>query len=262
MNFQLMKSTVYELIHDEIDHFSIYIQTDDGDIAINAYEPKRAASTIKLPILIEAYRQIDANALQPDSLVYIENDMKTGGSGVISYLTNSNVFSYKNLLELMIIVSDNTASNIILNKIGMENVNDFVSSVGCTHTRIGRKFMDYKDPLHDNYTSARDMVEFLRLIENDNDILTDTSKKEIKKILLDQQTNHKIPRYAEQSDSEKLLIYHKTGELPGIEHDVALLTYQDKKVYMSLLSEGWSNNGTGNDYLAAIGKTVLTYIKS
>ncbi|WP_404456148.1 class A beta-lactamase-related serine hydrolase [Virgibacillus necropolis] len=260
MNFQLMEATIHELISDTIDHFSIYIHTKDGDISINAHEPKRAAGTIKIPILIEAYRHLESNIVQPDALVYIENDMKAGGRGVINYLTNSNVYSYKNLLELMIIVSDNTAANIILDKIGMYTVNELATTIGCDHTKIGRRFMGHQDPTLDNYTSARDMVRFLHLIENHNEIVTDTSRKDIKKILLHQQINHKIASYAEQKTNVN--IYHKTGELPGIEHDVALVTYREKKVYMAILSENWTNNGTGKDYLADIGKIVLEYTKS
>lgn len=255
MNFQQMNAAILELLDNYIDHFSIYIQTKDGDIVINAYEPKRAASLIKVPILIEAYRQIESDIFQAEELVYIENGMKTGGAGVINYLTKSNVYSYKNLLELMIIVSDNTAANIILDKIGMYSVNELANILGCDHTKLGRKFMDQQAT--DNYTSAQNMVEFLHQIEDDNGILTKHSREEMKETLLHQQLNNNIAYYAE----DDVTIYHKTGELPGIEHDVALLTYQDEKVYMALLSENWTNNGTGKDYLATIGKIVLKYIK-
>ncbi|WP_430789985.1 serine hydrolase [Virgibacillus flavescens] len=260
MKFLEMKAAIDELLKDTIDHFSIYIQTKDGDISINAYEPKRAASTIKVPILIEAYRQIQSNTIQPDALVYIDNEMRSGGSGVLNYLTNSNVYSYKNLLELMIIVSDNTAANIILDKLGSFTVNELATDIGCHQTKIERKFMTEPTPELDNYTSAHDMVKFLHLIDEDNDFLSPTSRLEIKTMLLNQQFNEKIPLFMEHN--EKVLIYHKTGELPGIEHDVGFLTYKNDRVYMALLSEGWSNNGIGKDYLAAIGKILLEYIKS
>lgn len=260
MNFLEMKAAIDELLKDTIDHFSIYIQTKDGDISINAYEPKRAASTIKIPILIEAYRQIQSKTIQPDALVYIDNEMRTGGSGILNYLTNSNVYSYKNLLELMIIVSDNTAANIILDKLGSYSVNELATAIGCHHTKLRRKFMVEHSPELDNYTSANDMVKFLHLIEDDNDLLSPASRLEIKTILLNQQFNEKIPFFIEHN--EKVLIYHKSGELPGIEHDVGFLTYKNKKVYMAVLSENWPNNGIGKDYLAAIGKIVLKYIKS
>ncbi|ASK61975.1 hypothetical protein CFK37_07285 [Virgibacillus phasianinus] len=260
MDFQLMEATIHELLKDIIDHFSIYIQTSDGDISINAFEPKRAASTIKLPILIEAFRQIEAGNLQPDTLVYIETDMKTGGAGVIDYLTNSNVYSYRNLLELMIIVSDNTAANIILDKIGMDTVNELAAAIGCNHTILSRKFMQLKDPSLENYTSAQDMVKFLHLMEETDDLLSETSRNEIKQIMGHQQNNCKIAHY--MNHDECIKVYHKTGELTGIEHDVALLTYQEQKVYLALLSENWQNNGTGRDYLAAIGKIVLQYLRN
>ncbi|WP_188454723.1 serine hydrolase [Virgibacillus oceani] len=261
MNFNQLKSSIQNLVHDAIDNFSIFIQTKDGTITINAYEPRKAASVIKVPMLIEAFRQIENNIFNPNALVYIEDDMKVGGAGIINYLTNSNVYSYKNLLELMIIVSDNTAANLILDKIGIHNVNGLSSMLECRHTHIGRKFMDQEAQQKglENYTSAFDMFQYLRLAREPNNIINEDTRKQILTILSHQQLKEKLPYY--MIDEDNLNIFHKTGELPGVEHDAAIVNYREKTVYAVILTEGFENNSHGKTSIATIGKYVIDYMK-
>ncbi|WP_099159276.1 serine hydrolase [Virgibacillus ndiopensis] len=261
MNFNQLESTIHSLVNKVMDHFSIFIRTADGNITINAHEPRKAASVIKFPMLIEAFRQIENKTLNPDALVYIENTMRVGGAGIISYLTNLNIYSYKNLLELMIIVSDNTAANIILDKIGSQNVNTLSTRLKCMETYIGRKFMDQKAQMNgiENYTSAVDMVHYLELIAKPNVIISENSRMQILDILSHQQFKDKLPYYL--LDDDNIDIFHKTGELPGIEHDVALLNYKEQTVYAVILTEGFENNAHGKKYISEIGKYLIEYIK-
>lgn len=262
MNFDQLYTGIHDLIGNVTDKISIFIRTRDGDIKINETRPRKAASVAKLFILTEAFRQSENGILSLDEPAYIEQKSMVGGSGVISYITNLPVFSYRNLLELMMIVSDNTASNILLKKVGMKNINNLVRQIGCSESKIERHFMDSKAQAdgHENYTSAHDMVSLLRLFTETNDFITKASQMEIREILLHQQLNDKLPKY--QDEDDQVNFYHKTGELQGVEHDVAIIKYKEKTIEAAILTEGWEDNGSGQQYIVAIGRLLSSYIIS
>ncbi|MFB4168974.1 serine hydrolase [Virgibacillus sp. JSM 102003] len=262
VNQPQLETGIRTIISNTIDKFSIFIHTDDGNIAINAYEPRKAASLVKLPILIEAFRQLESDLFRADTLVYIERDMKVGGAGVINYLTSSNVYSYKNLMELMIIISDNTAANIVLDKVKMDHVNILAKHLKCEHTTIQRKFMDSvsQSAGFENYTSAYDMYHFLTVIANHGKTINNSSRSQILEILSNQQLEGKLASYLPFDSDIKL--YHKSGELNGVEHDAAIFEYQNKRLEAVVMSEGWENNGIGNRHIADIGKLLIDYITS
>ncbi len=262
VNHAQLEADIRTIISKTIDKFSIFIRTDDGTIAINAYEPRKAASLVKLPILIEAFRQLEADQFRADTLVYIEQDMKVGGAGVINYLTSSNVYSYKNLMELMIIISDNTAANIILDKVEMNQVNVLAKHLKCENTLIQRNFMDTvsQSAGFENYTSASDMCHFLTIIVNRGKTINDNSRSQILEILSNQQLEGKLASYLPFDSDVKL--YHKSGELNGIEHDAAIFQYQNRRVEAVVMSEGLENNGIGKRHIADIGKLLIDYITS
>ncbi|GAB3792736.1 serine hydrolase [Virgibacillus kimchii] len=242
-------------------HFSIYVETEEGSISVNASKKRRAASLIKVPILMEGYRQIQNNELHPDTLVYISKKMRVGGSGVISYLSSGHIGSIQNMLELMIIVSDNTATNVLMDKLHIDKVNALAGSLGCKETLIERNLMD-KDAQAaglDNYTCARDMVLLLKAIYEKNDLFSRKSRNGMLNILANQQFTHKLPLYKQENDGTQF--YHKTGELEGVEHDAAILKAGDRILYAAVMSENMYPNAKGQQHISRIGRLLLEYIK-
>ena len=259
MNFTQLEKAINLQISEVRQSLSIAIHTQDGHIHINAAKKRKAASLAKIPILIEAFRLMEKNELTPEKLIFIEKPAMVGGSGVISYLSDSNIQSYRNLLELMIIVSDNTASNLLLDTIGMDNINKLAQRLNCKQTIMKRKFMDKQAQLdgHENHTSAKDMITFLKLISESNDFLTDRSRKQMLAILSNQQFKNKLAKNINEADQIK--IYHKSGELQGVEHEAAIYKYREKKAEVAILSEGWTRNGSAQYYIAEIGRLLIEY---
>ncbi|MEC5424118.1 class A beta-lactamase-related serine hydrolase [Virgibacillus sp. C22-A2] len=262
MNINQLECLIHQRIENVKDNFCISIHTDEGSIVSNASKKIRAASIVKLPILIETYRQIEKDLLSLERLVYVEKDMMVNGAGIINYLTNSHVYSYENLMELMIIISDNTAANILLDTVGMENVNKLNTLIGCKNTQLERKFMDVQaqESGLDNFISAEDTMLFLKLISNKNTIINDNSRSQIMKMMLNQQFKHKLPKKFILDD--QIDIHHKTGELPGLEHDAAIIKYRGKTLHAAVLSSGWENNAIAQEYIADIGSLLVNYLKS
>lgn len=262
IKFSSLKSNLFDLLQGSDGSFSIYISTEDGDIKFNENIQRKAASLAKIPILVEAFQQIEAQTLQANQPVLIEDSMMVGGSGIIANLTDANRFTYINLLELMIIVSDNTAANIMLDAVGMDAVNQLIRDLDCADTTLKRKFMDEKAQAAgiENCTSAADIMTFLKIVSEPNVFITNESRTKITEILSNQQFRDKLAYYLpEDSDMQ---IFHKSGELAGIEHEAAIFEFHGKRLQAVILSEGWINNGSGKQKLAEIGRLIVTYIQS
>lgn len=260
MHFNQLYNKINGLTKDVGDHLSIFIHTPDGDIKYNEGKKQKAASVAKLFILTEAFRQVERGSLNLNETVAIDRNDIVGGSGVIGYLTNPPPLRCHHLLELMMIVSDNTASNILLDKVGMENINVFVKQIGCQQSSINRHFMDTTAQAegYENYTSAQDMVCLLNLYTKENSYLTEISRQHILTILSHQQLQDKLPKYANEND--QVVFFHKTGELQGVEHDVAIIKSNHGMIKAAILTEGWKINGSGQAYIAEIGKLLIRYL--
>ena len=130
-------------------------------ILINGDEVFPVASTIKVPILIEFYRRVEAKTLDPMAPVnYIESH-KAGGSGVIKTLTPGAVtMPLIDYASLMINVSDNSSTNHLIDVLGMEKINDVCELMGLRTTRLARKMMDMEafKAGKDSFTTPREMV--------------------------------------------------------------------------------------------------------
>ncbi|CDQ38191.1 MULTISPECIES: serine hydrolase [Virgibacillus] len=261
MDFNELEWNIKQKLKPSMKYFSIYIETPDGIIAINEDKQMTAASLVKLPILLEGFRQLENNHLLEDKLVYIDKDEMVGGAGVINYVSKSHIYSYKNLMELMIIVSDNTAANLLLKLFGMAAINQFIKSIDCEQTLISRKFMDVEASENgkENYTSAKDMIKLFKLVSKTNHHLTDSSRRMILKILENQQFTHKLPSYLDKDKS--IRFFHKTGEMPGVSHDAGIIKYETKTIHVAILSEGVAHNTVSERIIADIGHLLSKYIK-
>jgi len=115
------------------------LATGEG-YTLNADEVMQTASLIKLAVMIEAYRQADAKKVDLAKTLTLTKDDKVPGSGVLtSHFSDGATFPLKDAIRLMIVFSDNTATNLVLDQIGIKNVNDTTKGFGLPETRINAK---------------------------------------------------------------------------------------------------------------------------
>ncbi|MEH7306027.1 serine hydrolase [Neobacillus drentensis] len=191
----------------------------------------QSASLIKVPILIEGFRQSEIGKLNVDQLVSITNHV--GGSGVLQLFSREAKLTMKDLLTLMITVSDNTATNMLIDRLGMEAINSSFEKMGLQHTALNRKMMDFeaiKKGL-DNITSPMDMLTCLKVI-HEGSYLTEESRAAVLKIVSYQQFQDRIPG---MMDLDKVFVANKTGSLLHVEHDCAVITHKGKTAYAAVL---------------------------
>ncbi|MGX9134487.1 serine hydrolase [Rummeliibacillus sp. JY-2-4R] len=217
----------------------------------------RAASTIKIPIMLSCYINM---AQKLDDIATIPNYVRVEGAGVIPFLSGNLPYTYRNLMELMIIVSDNTAANVLLLENSMVKVNKLLMKIGCGNSKIERLFMDEAayEKGFDNTTTAKDMVKILQQFGEYSEVLNQNQRAEALQILSNQQLGEMLNAY---TVDDEVNYFHKTGNLTGINHDIGIIKYRDKLLYVAVLTQYEQDNFTGKKCIADIGKAITYYLK-
>lgn len=236
---------------------SLFLEIEGSIIESNSNVVYQSASLIKLPILFEALRLIEAGKLQKDKNVTIKESDKIGDTGVLQAMKVKQL-TVMDLLSLMIIVSDNSATNLLIDLIGINSINSTISMIGMKNSILQRKMLDF-DAIqsgHDNFTSAADIALCLREAIAGGS-LNKHSKNTFFSLLLQQQFKEKLPFYM---DDTLLKIGNKTGELPGVEHDCGIVTYGKKQAIIVVLIDGLSEPESGKKTIRQIGMHINRFI--
>ncbi|SFE52760.1 beta-lactamase class A [Bacillus sp. OV194] len=260
MKLNELNNRVNDIISGQNGAYAYWIETKDGHIEFQADEVFPAASLIKIPILIEAFRQTEAGQIDLASRISLKQEVRVGGAGVLQLFSDESAVTVADILTLMITVSDNMAANIMIEKTGMERINDLLAELGCSQTVLQRKLMDFEAVKQgkNNYTSARDVILQLKEIDRGGR-LKDKSSQTILHILQNQQFRYKLPAYM---DEEKITIANKTGELDGVEHDAGIFTFKREKLFAAVLTKNLPSEAEGRQALALIGKALNDYLLS
>ena len=136
------------------------------DVALRVDEVFPAASLAKLPIAIELMRRVDMGQFELGERVDTASVPRAGGGGALDYLDPATRLTLGELCTLMLIVSDNTAANVLLDLVGMGEVNETMSRLNLPRTRLARHFMDFaaRAAHRDNLTTAAETLTLLELI--------------------------------------------------------------------------------------------------
>lgn len=259
MEYIHLEHELQRICNDAEGDISLYAKTPDGTIAIRPDEVIRSASILKVPVAMACLAAADRGEIDLDTRLKIVEPV--GGSGVLAYLTGVEDITLRNALSLSIIVSDNTAANLVIDHVGHERIQSFFRLVGAEHSLLSRKFMDY-DALakgFENVATAKEMVLFLQCLDPVSEFLSVTSKQQLKTIMRDQQLIDKLPAYQPIFD-ETLIIGNKTGTLPGVEHDIAYFEKGSRRVDIAVLTSNWDHNHDGQKTIAAIGQAIIEYL--
>jgi beta-lactamase class A len=210
------------------------------------------ASTLKVPLLVELYRQVDAGIIDVNQRVDLTDALRVPGSGVLKELSVGLRPTVHDLAMLMIIISDNSATDILYNRVGGDNINNTMQRLGLSHTHIPMTCrellysitgLDVENPAHtyqlasdrlkkrefvlegdgfsedkSDVSSPNDMCRLLELIY-DGDILSHQSREAVLDILKRQQLSTVIP-HALPSGT---VVAHKTGSYQSVRCDVGIV---------------------------------------
>jgi beta-lactamase class A len=188
----------------------------------DADRPVHPASTIKVLILIAALQQVHRERLALErELPLPEPADRAGGSGVLRELIGVRRMAVGDLLTLMIVLSDNAATNAVIDAVGFDAINTCGRELGCTTTRIQRHLMDPGEP-GEKLTCALDQARVLDRLACGRALPRPLTGYALG-LLSRQQVRDRIPALLPSGAR----CWNKTGELLGVRHDVGLIGTDD-----------------------------------
>ena len=207
--------------------------------------PFHAASTIKVPLLVRALQRVDQGTLSLDARTALRAEDRVGGAGVLHELDAGLALTLRDLLTLMIVVSDNTATNIVIDLLEIDDVNAFLRAQGFTVIDLVGQLQLPTERHNErqrrgerNRANARELAELLFRL-NRGDLLSPTSTALALDILRRQQLKDIIGRRAPRNDDGELRfeVASKSGELTGVHHDVGIVR-TPRPLVITLFSDG------------------------
>ena len=233
------------------------------EISLNADRQMDTMSVIKLPLMAEAFRQMEAGKFALTDRITLTDAAKRPGTGVIRSLDAGAVLTVKDLLTLMVIVSDNTATDLMFEKVGgVEPVNRLMSEWGLTQTRATGPadawfkalraapspeafHREAKTPF--GLSSPHDIGKLLEKMEKGEAVSKQASDSMLR-IMRGQVYSSRLPRYV-----SGYAIPHKTGDfLPYIGNDVGVLESPSRHIVVSVFTA--KHFGAGASLEDAIGR--------
>lgn len=242
----------------------------DFDVAVtrNADTAYASASVIKLPVLYALYRRHDNDLNTLDEPRDIAPENRVGGAGLF-HLLDSVEPSLRDLARAMVTISDNAATNELIDYLGVDAVNDAAAHLGMTDTHLSRKMMTTLDDLDGtvedsetaetdspaNTTSPRDCARLFGALCHGND-LSAAARKEQLTILGNQKDPSMFPRYFPYETP----VAHKTGWLPEAALDTGLVYWdRDRPLFFAVCCDRVDHGGDATDAIAEIGDVTFAW---
>ncbi|WP_241154404.1 serine hydrolase [Staphylospora marina] len=204
-----------------------------------------AASLIKVPIMAAVYREEAAGRLTLEEEWPLSLEDQVGGSGILQHLSPGIRLPIRDLVTLMIIQSDNTATNMLIRRVGTETIRKTMVELGMRHSRFHNPLMIVPYPLENvNVVTAADMAACFRRIARGEAVSLHASRRMIR-TLKKQQDAAGLPSLLPPKHPEGIVGLqplwewaHKTGQVNRILHDAGILYVGGRALSVTALSEG------------------------
>lgn len=231
-----MLSKINKLIDEsKINYSFIFKNLSSGEkLALRPNHIVSSASTIKLFIMAKVFHQIKTGDLDLK-----QTFMVTEADRIEDTLPRGAVYTIEELIILMISRSDNIAANLLIDAVGMQNINCFIKELGIPNTVLQRKMLDFDARItgKDNLTTASDLTKFLELL-----YLGEVIDPEYSKVMLDILKKHSPKPWWSRSLPREVIIAHKDGNLEGIEHDAGIVFSSQGDYIFTLLTWNCKDN--------------------
>lgn len=249
-------------------YYNLYDPKDS--LFINVDENFHAASTMKVPVMIELFKQANEGKLNVNDSILLKNEFKSIVDGSIYsmdinddsddviYKHIGTKVAIKDLIHSMITVSSNLATNVLIELVNAKNVTATMRNLGAKNINVLRGVEDIKayNKGLSNTTTARDLMIIMKAIAK-NKAGSKADSKAMIDILKDQQFKSVIPKHLPNS----VTVAHKTGSITGVHHDAGIVYLPDGRSYVIvLLSKELKDFEKGTEQLAKISKTIYNYV--
>jgi len=240
-------------------------------VAIDADKPVQTASVIKLPLFLQAFEQVKAGKIHLDDKVELTKANQVAGSGVLPFLDRGLKLTLKDTLTLMVMLSDNTATNMSIDAVGLKATNQMLADMGLKNTYFYKKvYVKAVEPLPPDFkqfglgkTTPREMAAVMEYIYNCK-IGDPKLCDQMKFILRNQQYRAMIPRYIELPDTSEDLsaIGDKIGALDAVRNDVAFVITPKGTIIISAFTyenkdQSWTPENKAEILIGQMAKAVV-----
>jgi beta-lactamase class A len=246
--------------------------TTGEEFCLHADEAMPTASLIKLAVMIEVYQQAAEGRIHLADPVTLKKEDKVPGAGVLTdHFTPGLTFPLKDAVSLMIALSDNTATNLVLDKIGIGATAARMEQWGYPNTKIHAKvfrgsttsvFPERTKRYGLGSTTAREMVGLLEKLHQGK-LVNPAACKEMLELLKKCDDKEKFPRLL----PEGVQVAHKIGSVSDARTDAGILTFPGGPVALCVLTadnedKSWHVDNAGNVFCARVAQAVYEYFKS
>lgn len=214
-----------------------------------------AASTIKLPILIAFYQDVDAGKVSLNETLVMKSDLVASGSGTMQDEPDGTRFSIRETVDKMITISDNTATNMIIERLGgIAKLNERFRSWGLTDTIIRNWLGDFQGT---NTTSSLDMVKLLSMLSRDK-LVSESSREQALELLRHTTTRTLLP----SGLGAGAVIADKTGDIGFVVGDAGIIDMPNGKRYLAaIFVKRPYNDPIVRDFVRRISRIVYNYLE-
>ena len=264
VDYPSLQNNIEKIIKSEKGKFAIAFKNlEDGQaILINEMEEFHAASTMKTPVMIEAFKKSFENKISLDDTILVKNEFISIVDGSLFKLSSfddsdkktyeriGGHLSLRELIYEMITISSNFATNLVIDYIGHEDINMTMRDLGAQNINVLRGVEDIKayNKGLNNTTTALDLLKIYESLALGRVINNKLSQKMVD-ILKDQKYDDIIPKYL----PKEIEIAHKDGWVSGTRHDSGIVFINDEKKYvLVLLSKNLEDEIKGADILAKV----------
>lgn len=240
-------------------------------VSLDAQRSVQTASVIKLPLMLQAFEQVKSGKLKLSVPLVLTKDNQVGGSGILNLMDPGLTLTLKDTITLMMTQSDNTATNMMIDAVGLPPTNEMLARMGLKNTYFYKKvFKPAEGPMPPDQkqfglgkTTAEEMAKVMESIYR-CDLGDRALCLQMITIMRNQQYRDMLPRYLQTSDSSEDLspIADKVGALDDVRNDVALVYTKRGPVIISIFTynnadKSWTPENKAEILIGRMAKTIV-----
>lgn len=241
----------------------------DQSFAFRGDEPMPTASLIKFPLMVAAYQMVDRGELDLSKKIVLSDRDKVQGSGILTpHFSAGTMISVRDAIELMMVYSDNTATNLVIDQVGLKETAALMESLGCPNTKMHAKvfrrdtsiFPDRSRRFGLGSTTANEMVQLLTLLHRD-ELVSEAASREMLSHMRRCDSDDKLPRLLPAGTK----IAHKTGAVSAVRCDAGIVFGPDEDAFAICVltrknkDQRWTAENAANVLCGQIAKVAFDH---
>jgi beta-lactamase class A len=253
-----MESSIQNIVQeaDAVIGVAVLDLTDQRSFYLNADTVYPTASTIKITVLAELYRQDERGGAKLTDLYTVDSKDSVGGEGVLPVMTAGTTrLTNKDLAALMVSLSDNSATNVLIDRVGMDKVNAWLKSSGLEQTRLRRHMMDVTAAREgrENTATPRELVSLMAAIHQGRVFKKATTDEFLKMLSVPKMS------YIARLLPADLQTATKPGNLDGVRNDAGIVFCPNRPFAIAVMTTFAGNDADAEENIARIGHAAWIY---